>query len=185
MADKKIVILDAALYVFTLQGVRDATTKSIAFEAKVSESLIFRHFGSKDKLVRQVLKRGYLKATDVLSEHLIYSSPQQYIENVLDVPKILVFSDKNFWLMQFKTIPINAIAKKYHDLFINPCRKLLVKSFSDLKFDDPILEAEILLLFVDSLWKYIVNNDFDKQYVDNITSLMQNKYKAITNDIIG
>jgi AcrR family transcriptional regulator len=44
-------ILDAAMRVFAETGVRGATTRRIAAEAGVNEVTVFRHFGSKEKLI--------------------------------------------------------------------------------------------------------------------------------------
>jgi AcrR family transcriptional regulator len=50
-------LLDAAVRVFAAVGYRGATTRRIAFEAGVNEITLFRHFGSKDALIREALAR--------------------------------------------------------------------------------------------------------------------------------
>jgi AcrR family transcriptional regulator len=51
-------ILAAALMVFSRLGVREATTRTIAREAGVSEVTLFRHFKGKEDLVSKVLERS-------------------------------------------------------------------------------------------------------------------------------
>lgn len=53
-------ILRAALAVFTEVGFRGATTRRIAQEAGVNEITIFRHFGSKDRLLHEAIHRSDL-----------------------------------------------------------------------------------------------------------------------------
>ena len=53
--ERRIHILEAALNVFSRLGFSGARTKEIAREAGVSETLIFRHFESKENLYRQAL----------------------------------------------------------------------------------------------------------------------------------
>jgi len=48
-------ILDAALRVFTRDGVSGATTREIARVARVNEVTLFRHFHNKDELLRQMV----------------------------------------------------------------------------------------------------------------------------------
>jgi AcrR family transcriptional regulator len=50
-------LLDAAARVYSEAGYRGATTRRIAFEAGVNEITLFRHFGSKDVLMREAIAR--------------------------------------------------------------------------------------------------------------------------------
>lgn len=49
-------ILDAALKLFSQRGYLGATTRQIAGEAGVAEVTLFRHFGSKEKLLEEVIR---------------------------------------------------------------------------------------------------------------------------------
>lgn len=51
-------LLDAAVRVYAEAGYRGATTRRIAFEAGVNEITLFRHFGSKDALIREAVARS-------------------------------------------------------------------------------------------------------------------------------
>jgi AcrR family transcriptional regulator len=48
-------LLQAALRVYAVSGVRGATTRRITHEAGVNEVTLFRHFGSKDTLLQEAL----------------------------------------------------------------------------------------------------------------------------------
>ena len=48
-------LLTAALKVFAAAGTRGATTRRIAQEAGVNEVTLFRHFGSKEALIKQAV----------------------------------------------------------------------------------------------------------------------------------
>lgn len=50
-------ILEAALKIYAEAGTRGATTRRIANEAGVNEVTLFRHFGSKETLIREALGR--------------------------------------------------------------------------------------------------------------------------------
>ncbi len=51
-------ILEAALRVFGETGYRGATTRRIAQTAEVNEVTLFRHFGSKEELIREALEHA-------------------------------------------------------------------------------------------------------------------------------
>jgi AcrR family transcriptional regulator len=53
--DARELLLEAALKVFAEHGTRGATTRRIAHAAGVNEVTLFRHFGSKDGLLREAL----------------------------------------------------------------------------------------------------------------------------------
>lgn len=50
-------LLEAAARVYAEAGYRGATTRRIALEAGVNEITLFRHFGSKDALIREAIAR--------------------------------------------------------------------------------------------------------------------------------
>lgn len=54
--DHRHRILQAAARVYTQHGWRGATTRRIADEADVNEVTLFRHFGSKDALLEQMMR---------------------------------------------------------------------------------------------------------------------------------
>ena len=54
-ADVREQLLEAALRVYAVAGVRGATTRRIAQEAGVNEVTLFRQFGSKDTLLQEAL----------------------------------------------------------------------------------------------------------------------------------
>src|SRR5688572_32430565 len=55
-------LLEAALQVYAESGYRGATTRRIATAAGVNEITLFRHFGSKDALIREAISRARTSA---------------------------------------------------------------------------------------------------------------------------
>jgi len=78
------VILNAAEFVFARHGYAGATVKRIAKQAKCYESLIYYHFGNKDKLFAAVIKNAYqklIKAEQALD--LDMNSPEQALTDIV------------------------------------------------------------------------------------------------------
>ena len=51
-------LLEAAARLYAETGYRGATTRRIAMQAGVNEITLFRHFGSKDALMREAIARA-------------------------------------------------------------------------------------------------------------------------------
>jgi AcrR family transcriptional regulator len=63
-------LLDAAVRLYAEAGYRGATTRRIASAAGVNEITLFRHFGSKDALIREAISRaGSSSVPELLPEH--------------------------------------------------------------------------------------------------------------------
>lgn len=62
-------LLDAAAQTFSRDGLRGATTREIARVAGVNEVTLFRHFKSKEQLLRAVLQRGLASEIAIMDQH--------------------------------------------------------------------------------------------------------------------
>jgi AcrR family transcriptional regulator len=62
-------LLDAAAETFSSDGIQGATTREIARRAGVNEVTLFRHFKSKEQLLRAVLERGLAAEAVLIDEH--------------------------------------------------------------------------------------------------------------------
>ena len=62
-------LLDAATEILNRVGIQGATTREIAWRAGVNEVTLFRHFKSKEQLLRAVLQRGLAAEAAILDEH--------------------------------------------------------------------------------------------------------------------
>ncbi|WP_242917868.1 TetR/AcrR family transcriptional regulator [Pontibacter liquoris] len=173
---KRQDILDAALRLFTENGVRATSTKSIAQEAESSEGLIFKHFVTKDNLLEEIIKKGYQAAAKTTSPYLIGQTPQEYVANMIELPIILTRSNPDFWQMQYKIMPLNPISSRYHENFMRPCFERLTECFESLDYPEPDLEAELLLIHIDGVWKYFAANQLDLEKENALVATMKKKY---------
>ncbi|MBB6612622.1 TetR/AcrR family transcriptional regulator [Pontibacter sp. Tf4] len=174
---KKQAILDAALKLFTENGARATSTKSIAAEANTSEALIFKHYGSKDQLLEAILKKAYQAAALETNLYLKGLTAIKYISNMIELPILLTRSNPGFWEMQYKIMALNPISARYHENFMRPCQVRLAECFRELNYSNPDLEAELLLIHIDGIWKYFAAQklDFDKEKA--LIECMKQKYK--------
>ncbi len=154
-------------------GYPNTSTAMIAKHAKVSEALIFKHFHTKEGLLRAVLKTGYSEVILSNKGMLNEKDPLALVFKVLELPSHLVNKHPIFWKMQARMMNQPA-AKEAHANFMQPVHKLLVEAFDEIGYPKPIMETELLLLIVDALWKQLVKDpDFD---CDTMITFVQQKY---------
>ncbi|PVY37348.1 TetR/AcrR family transcriptional regulator [Pontibacter virosus] len=173
---KKEAILDAALRLFTENGIRATSTKSIAAEANTSEALIFKHYGTKDQLLETIIKKAYQEAALETNLYLKGLSESAYIAGMIELPIQLTRSNPDFWRMQYKIMALNPISSRYHDNFMRPCRLRLTECFRELGYSQPELEAELLLIHIDGVWKYFAAHQQDVSTRKELIQVMKQKY---------
>lgn len=176
---KKQDILNASLFLFTEQGARATSTKSIAKQAGVSEALIFKYFGTKDNLLEELIKKDYLDAIDFTRNFLAADSAEEFLIKFIDLPIALIDHQFDFWRMIYKILPLNPIAQQYHQNYMKPSLNKLKSSFETLNYKYPELEAETLLLLTDNVWKSYVSDRLTKERYQEIATLLKKKFALI------
>ena len=176
---KKQEILDASLFLFTEQGARATSTKSIAKQAGVSEALIFKYFGTKDNLLEELIKKDYLEAIDFTRNWLAGVSEKEFLIRFIDLPIALADQQFDFWRMIYKILPLNPIAQQYHQNFMEPSFEKLKAVFKALNYPKFETEAEFLLLFIDAMWKNYVSEQLEKNKYLELAALIKNKYQLL------
>lgn len=173
-------ILRAALTVFTEVGFRGATTRRIAQEAGVNEITLFRHFGSKDRLLHEAIHRSDLAPT-----HLnLPAEPRdpraeltrwawEHFHHLLQIRSLLCTClaemDAHPEIIPEQTPSRDAMAQ-----FAEYLRKLQDRGFATAEFDPAVLSPAFFgLLFADALGRRFVPGGYPKppretleQYVD-------------------
>ena len=170
---RKEKILREALLLFAENGYMDTSTKIIAQQAGVSEALIFKHFGNKDNLLAHLIKSGYRR---VLQHHrgmMIYRDAKNFLHNMINLPKELVNEDPIFWKLQ-ERLSHHEFSKQQHDLFIKPVYPAIRRAFSELGYEDPELETQLLLLIIEILWKKEANGELRQSA--ELAKILEGKY---------
>jgi AcrR family transcriptional regulator len=151
--NRKQSISDAAESLFAVRGYEQTSTQLIAKEAGVSEALIFKHFGSKEKLLETLIRNGYRRIVEQSRGMLQYDeNPLAFVRSLLDLPARLVAGEPRFWGMQYRLIDM-PISLNEHQRFLQPVHGVLVKAFRALGYRNAVEETDLLLLLIDALWK--------------------------------
>ncbi len=82
-AEKRLIILDAALELFAEDGYAHTSIEKIARHAKVAKGLIYTYFKSKEDLLHQILLSGFGKVSyDMFRRNM---TPEEYVQSIEQV----------------------------------------------------------------------------------------------------
>lgn len=172
MTDKKEKILQAALQLFAKEGFFATSTSKIAKVAGVSEGLIFRHFGNKEGLLQAILEEGENRMRTLFVDIVMETEPKEVIRKAIELAGNVDKTDYDFWKLQFKLkweLEINSDKK------MEPLNMALTNAFSKLNYESPQLEAQLIILFIDSLGSSILKGSSIN--TNEIIKLLLKKYE--------
>jgi len=174
MTDKKEKILKAALDLFAKDGFKPTSTSKVAKKACVSEGLIFRHFGNKEGLLKAILLEGEEQAKVLFSDIVFENDPKKVIAKTIDLGQKLIDSKElaDFWKLQYK---IKWEIEVYGEHKVEPLELALSNAFSKLGYEEPKLEAQLLMIVIDGLaTRFFLQESFNAL---EMMHFMKKKYK--------
>ena len=148
MTEKQEKIVQAALQLFAKEGYNATSTSKVAKAAGVSEGLIFRHFCNKEGLLQAILQEGENKMKSLFVDIVMETEPEEVIRKTITMTRKIDVSDYDFWKLQFKLkweLEISGEKK------MEPLKMALTNAFQKLNYQEPELEAALLMLFIDGL----------------------------------
>jgi AcrR family transcriptional regulator len=152
MLSRKQIIARKALELFADKGYDQVSTVLLAKEAGVSEALIFKHFGTKEQLLVSIITAGYQRIVEHIRGRLAEEDPLLFLHKMIDLPSELVQEEPDFWKLQARLTDVE-FARKQHAHFLQPLPGLLQRAFEGLGYAQPKLEAQLLLLLVETFWR--------------------------------
>ena len=146
--DKKERILSVALSMFADKGFHATPTSKIAKEAGVSEGLIFKHFGSKKALLTALFDQVEERVGIVFYDFMMEEDPLKSVERFIEVVFQFDESEKDYWRLSFK---LKWDQEFYNPETIKPILAKLTKAFTELEYEFPEIEAEMLYQNIESI----------------------------------
>ena len=173
MTEKKEKILEAALELFAQEGFKSTSTSKVAKKAGVSEGLIFRHFENKEGLLAAIIQEGEERAKLLFADIVLETDPKQVIRKTFEIPQMMrrKKEDADFWKLQYK---IKWELEQYGEHKMEPLQRALSDAFTKLGYEDPGMEAQLLLICLDGLAaRYYLQENFD---MDPVMGFLASKY---------
>jgi len=171
MTEKQKKILQAALELFAKEGYNATATSKVAKKAGVSEGLIFRHFGNKEGLLQAIMTEGESKFKALMADIVLEAEPKEVIRKTIEMTEKIDVSDYDFWKLQFK---LKWELEISGDKKMEPLKLALTNAFKQLGYEDPALEAQLLLLFIDGLGSAVLKGS--KLDANRMIQFLKTKY---------
>ena len=153
-------LLDAAARVFARKGLKGATTREIAIEAGLSEMTLFRRFGTKEKLLRAVVERFFLRQVE---QQPARPFPEDLRAGLLHYAKLQHhLTDESLPIIRVLLGEFHHFSREHRDLLhdvFKPMRSAMIKLLMTSHQKKPRRSADIEMLidmlegviFVDTL----------------------------------
>lgn len=161
------------MHLFAEKGYENTSTKLIAARANVSEALIFKHFENKDKLLAYLIKSGYRRVVAQNKGMISYQTPKRFLSDMIDLPHKLVREEPEFWKLQERLSHME-FSKIQHENFMKPVHPIILRAFHELSYADPVLETQLLLIVIDTLWKKEVTGELNN--FEALITIIKRKY---------
>ncbi|SNT00232.1 transcriptional regulator, TetR family [Ekhidna lutea] len=172
MTEKQEKILEVALDLFAKDGYAATSTSKVAKEAGVSEGLIFRHFVSKEGLLRSILELGEKKAQALFQVAEGMEDPKEVLRRIIGLPFNISEDQYAYWKLIYS---LKWQASVYDDSMSKPIKEMLIPAFADLGYSNPTVEAETILVIIDGLVTAILLRDLPNP--SYIKQSLFNKYR--------
>ncbi|MGY6647560.1 TetR/AcrR family transcriptional regulator [Wenyingzhuangia sp. IMCC45574] len=163
MTEKKEQILSTALALFAEEGFAATSTSKIAKKAGVSEGLIFRHFGSKKKLLKVLMEETQENIYQLFTPIFNETNAKEVLKKTINLPFTIEKKHYNYWQLQYKLRWEPEYTNS--DKFI-PILNKFEDAFKKLNYENPKHEAMMLNHILNSVAIDILLNRFDPTYVD-------------------
>jgi AcrR family transcriptional regulator len=103
-ASRRLSLLQAALELFSTQGYAGTTTKAIAQRSGVTEAILFRHFPTKEELLRAMVEQFCPRPLFPPTPNDFHTQPiRKVIELILTQYLDVFWANRDFLLMVFTT----------------------------------------------------------------------------------
>lgn len=185
MTDKQTSILHAAMQLFSEHGYEGVSTARIAKAAAVSEGLIFRHFGSKEGLLKAIIETGAGQIADTMTMYQsarTSAGPVSVVAEHIQSAFAMLRQNAPFWRLVQQIRFQEVVQRTAADLIgqINEqIQTTLIGHFKQMGADNPIAEALLLFAIIDGATIHYLQ-DPDRYPLDQIEQLLISKYSHDT-----
>lgn len=171
-------ILEAALNVFSIQGINGASIRKIAREANVSDGLLYNYFKSKDELALAVMKSSFQTLDETIVNESDNSPEENFRRSVSNFIK-LIQTEK----IKIRLLAQMGIHAKKNELFNSATKAKYEESvskftsiFERMNLSNPNFEARMLVASLDGVMfeSLLMDQPFD---LSEFKESLINKYR--------
>lgn len=130
--DRRTQILAAAMDVFSERGFHGARTRDLAERAGVSEALIFRHFPTKEDVIRAILELvGLEERIQAMEDQFEHLPPREALQRIAEVTLTALRDDPRvFRVIFFGVLETPDLAGEFYRKFLSRLLALETRLFA-------------------------------------------------------
>jgi len=173
LTEKKEKILATALQLFAEEGYASTSTSKVAKVAGVSEGLIFRHFTNKEGLLKAIIEEGQQRLKSTFADIVLESDPKKLLLKTIEMPFTIAKEEHTFWKLQFALKWQHPAL--YQRVSLEAVMMAIANAFKKLKYEQPELEAEVLIITIDGLASALLKGSLADE--EAVMKLIKSKYQ--------
>jgi AcrR family transcriptional regulator len=183
---KKNIIVETAARLFSQEGYSATPTHRIAKEAGVSEALIFRHFGTKEGLLKAIIAQGVAQIGESM---MVYGAARGLdteggvVANHVSSAFKILRENTVFWRLAQQIRFQEAVQHVAQEPIAQVNQMILTtltQYFQQQNAPDPMAEALLLFALIDGVTIHFLQNPTEYP-LDSIESLIKSKYRNENN----
>ena len=177
--NKKQLILDTALELFSENGYHATSISLIAKVAGISKGLTYNYFESKEQLLNEVILIGINEFMNLFNRNNDNSLSEDEFDFFLESAVSLIKDNRNYWKLFYSLMmqtSVIEISMKTVMEFTQQYFVILTDYFKQHNSENPEAEAMLLTTTLDGIAMAYVNNP-DFFPIDEMKNLIIKKFK--------
>jgi AcrR family transcriptional regulator len=147
-------IMDAALEIFAQEGYHPASISKIARKAGVSKGLMYNYFESKEELLKAIIFSGIESLSVGFDPNRDGVLTRGEMVHFIRESFRMVKEHPTYWKLYFLVVYQSPAVQLFQDELrgvLSNYLKMMERYFSDLKFEDPYVEARLFMSMLDGV----------------------------------
>lgn len=159
--NKRAIILEAALELFSTHGYHATSISLITKKAKISKGLLYNYFESKESLLEKIIIEGFEELIHFFDKNKDGVLTDEEFEYFIRESFSLIKSNVHFWKLYFslliQPVVIDILNKKMLEFF-EPFFAIFTNFFARKGIKDPLTEVRFFAALIDGVgMHYIVD----------------------------
>ena len=187
--ESKKAIKEAALLLFSKNGLNRTRIEDIAKEAKISKGLVYNYFESKEKLLHDILADAINSGKKVMEE-LVHSdkSAKDKLSYLIETTFMMMQKDYHYWKLMGSLSYQDDILKNSENVmreYVNEMIRIKMDIFKELDSSDPLLDTYALGAVLDGVFVQYVHSGSKYPIEEMKTHIITKFIKECKEDTIG
>jgi len=176
--DRRLLILEAALKIFSQKGYKTTTMALIAKEAGISKGSIYNYYKNKEDLLTQIIDKGFSSFFDFLETEKLRNFNDEMLKKYIRKSMNDFKDNLEHWKIYFSLIIqpeiTNILESKIMEMAM-PLLNAITEYFTQKGKKNPYLEMRVLIATLDGIGLHYIT-DTENFPLDEATDFIIEKF---------